>query len=83
MWSDYLDGKIGRGWMGKRKGREAILTISTKFLLSHGKLFCCGNRSPKPFSVCHGVCFRLVQGKMGISMVTGYVMHVAGDLMCV
>lgn len=54
-------GKIlGRGqiiWMVKLakvewgRGSEAILTISTKFLLSHGKLFCCGYRSSKPFSV--------------------------------
>lgn len=68
------------GW-GRRM--EAIFTISTKFLLSHGKFFCCGNRSPKPCSVCHDGCFRLAQCRMGISIVTGYVLHVTVDLMCV
>lgn len=82
VWSDCLDidklAKVGWG-----RGKGAILTVSTKFLLSHGKLLYCGNRSPKPFSVCHDGYFRLVQGRMGISMVTGYVMHVTGDVMCV
>lgn len=64
-------------------GKKTILTISTNFLLSHGNLFCYGNRSPKPFNVCYDGCFRLVQGMMGISMVTGYAMHGIGDVMCV